>query len=90
MIKKKRKKRTIITLTKEWDRIKVLFLSLLFWLRYVDETFVIVNDKQKLKSIIEFLNSQHRSIKFTSEEENNNKLPFLDVLLTKKDGKLNT
>ena len=36
------------------------------WLTNVDDTFVIVDDKQKLKSVIEFLNSQHRSIKFTS------------------------
>ena len=40
--------------------------------------------------ILGTLNSQHPSIKFTYEEESNNRLPFLDVQVTKKNSKLHT
>jgi hypothetical protein len=61
-----------------------------FWARYVDDTFVIVNVNYKgdLKNL---LCSIFDDIHFTVEEEVENKLPFLDVLVTKtSEGSLET
>ena len=52
------------------------------WVRYVDDIFVVIN-KRKLSSTLQLLNKQHLSIKFTSEEEVEASLPFLDVKVTK-------
>jgi hypothetical protein len=54
------------------------------WLRYVDDTFVIINNKNQAELILEYLNKQHPSIKFTMEKEENSTLNFLDVKIQKK------
>ncbi|XP_047504100.1 uncharacterized protein LOC125049061 [Pieris napi] len=56
--------------------------------RYVDDTFVVLpNDK--ISAFLAHLNSIHKNIKFTVEQENNNCLPFLDILIIRKaDGTL--
>ena len=52
--------------------------------RYIDDTFVSFNDKAHVQLFINYLNSQHTSINFTMElENNNNHLPFLDCLVTR-------
>jgi len=51
--------------------------------RYVDNIFVIWRyDKDELHKFFIFLNNQHINIHFIIEE--NGKLPFLDVLVSKK------
>ena len=61
------------------------------WLRYVDDTFVIWNEGQdKLHSFLEHLNSMRPSIKFTMEVEEDRKLPFLDVMVTRNEDRLVT
>ena len=61
------------------------------WLRYVDDTFVIWNgDRNELNEFLTHLNSLRSSIQFTMEIEDNNSLPFLDVLVTKNDSGLRT
>ena len=52
------------------------------WIRYVDDTFTLVK-KGKLNDIITALNNFHPNIKFTHELEQDNKIPFLDVLIRK-------
>ena len=55
------------------------------WFRYVDDTFVIWNHGQeKLQEFLEHINGIHENIQFTMEMEENHKLAFLDVLLTRK------
>ena len=56
-----------------------------FYGRYVDDTFCLFNNEHEALLFFEFLNSQHDSIKFTMEKENNNSLAFLDVLINNKD-----
>ncbi|BHF70423.1 hypothetical protein SprV_0301347300 [Sparganum proliferum] len=51
-----------------------------FWRRYVDDTFVIVK-KDMLQHFHSLLNSVFPDIKFTREEEQEQQLPFLDVLV---------
>lgn len=59
------------------------------WKRYVDDTsFIWTHGKETLRDFLEHLNNQTESIKFTMEIEEDKKLPFLDVLLTKKMMKL--
>ncbi|BHF67494.1 hypothetical protein SprV_0301052100 [Sparganum proliferum] len=59
-----------------------------FWARYVDDTFVII-DQDKINYSAEVLNSVIPDLQFTMEEEVGDKLPFLDVLVCRQpNGKL--
>ena len=61
-----------------------------FWTRYVDDTFVIVKRNRK-SHLQDRLNSVSPEVQFTMEDEENGHLPFLDVLVTRKeDGGLET
>nr|VZH94040.1 unnamed protein product [Spirometra erinaceieuropaei] len=55
-----------------------------FWVRYVDDTFVVIERDQVL-TFQEHLNAVFSDIQFTMEEEENNQLAFLDVLVCRKD-----
>nr|VZI03806.1 unnamed protein product [Spirometra erinaceieuropaei] len=54
-----------------------------FWARYVDDTFVII-DQDKINYYAEVLNSIMPDLRFTMEEEVEDKLPFLDVLICRQ------
>ena len=57
--------------------------------RFVDDTFSIFNGGEEgAVSFFERLNSLHPVLRFTMECEQERKLPFMDVLLTRRDGKL--
>ena len=55
----------------------------LFYRRYVDDTFCMFENENDAKLFLDYLNSRHNNIKFTFEIEQDNKIPFLDVLITK-------
>lgn len=56
------------------------------WLRYVDDTFVIwTHGKDRLTEFLNHLNNIHEKIQFTMETEDRGQLPFLDVLVIKKE-----
>lgn len=57
------------------------------WKRFIDDVFAIVKVNE-VDIVLKTINSQHPKIKFTVEREHENKLPFLDVLLTRKNGKI--
>ena len=57
----------------------------LYYKRYVDDTFVIFDQKDDAQDFLLNLNSLHASLTFTTEEETNSSLPFLDVLV-QRDG----
>ena len=59
------------------------------WDRYVDDVFAII-ERRKVGSFLQHLNEQDPNIRFTTEEEQEGKLPFLDVLVTRHDGELRT
>ncbi|BHF73279.1 hypothetical protein SprV_0401635900 [Sparganum proliferum] len=54
-----------------------------FWARYVDDTFVIIN-QDKINYYAEVLNTIIPDLQFTMEEEVGDKLPFLDVLVCRQ------
>lgn len=58
-----------------------------FWCRYVDDVCAIV-EKDKIDEVLNLLNSEYDTINFTIETEDNGKLPFLDLLLTIQNGKI--
>jgi hypothetical protein len=53
----------------------------IFYKRYVDDTFAIFENKTKVLPFLNFINNLHPNIQFTFEEENDNKLAFLDLLI---------
>ena len=59
------------------------------WLRYIDDTFVVLK-KTEVGSFHKFINNIEDSIKFTVEQEVENAIPFLDVLIIRNNGQLTT
>ena len=58
------------------------------WLRFVDDTFVII-PKSGVNEFFEHINSQNAHIKFTSEQEEDGHLAFLDTCISRNpDGSL--
>ena len=51
------------------------------WFRYVDDTFSLFDNKDKASNFLHYLNNRHPNIKFTMELEENQEIPFLDVLI---------
>jgi hypothetical protein len=60
-----------------------------FYTRFVDDCFLIVT-KTLINLILQTFNSVHSSFKFTLEEEHNCRLPFLDVLVSRCNGRVVT
>ena len=54
-----------------------------YYKRYVDDTFLLFQTKVAAEQFLELANRLHPQIKFTIEHENENCLPFLDVLVTR-------
>ena len=55
------------------------------YLRYVDNTFVCFSSRSEALKFFHKLIDLHPSLSFTMEEENSNKLPFLDVLVERSE-----
>ena len=55
----------------------------LVYKRYVDDCFLAFSKKEHAPLFLEYLNKQHENIRFTIEEEVNDKLNFLDCSLSK-------
>ena len=53
------------------------------WLRYVDDTFILWPHQENVQILLDHVNSIRPSIQFTMEKERDNKLSFLDVLVTR-------
>ena len=50
-----------------------------YYKRYVDDIFILLPNAGCLNDFKDYMNQKHSNINFTSEEEVNNSLPFLDV-----------
>ena len=55
------------------------------WLRYVDDTFVVLKNKADVDKVLSFLNDKHDTIKFTVENEAKNSLNFLDMKIKRNE-----
>ena len=58
--------------------------------RYVDDCFLLFKSSDHLPLFLNYLNHQHPNISFTSELEKDGKLPFLDVEISRSNGKFST
>ena len=61
-----------------------------YYRRYVDDIFLMFEKKNHVKKFLKYMNSRHQNIKFTFEEEHNNKIAFLDISITKVGNELQT
>ena len=58
--------------------------------RYVDDIFVLFSSKEHLQLFVDYMNQQHRCIKFTSETEQKNSFSFLDINITRVNNQFKT
>nr|VZI51211.1 unnamed protein product [Spirometra erinaceieuropaei] len=65
---------------RELEKIAFIQHEPVFWCRYVGDTFVIVK-KDMLQHFYSLLNTVFPDIKFTREEEQEQQVPFLDLLV---------
>ena len=56
--------------------------------RYVDDTYMIFRTENHVLDFFDYINSKHKNIHFTIEQELGGRIPFLDMMIAKKDGKL--
>ncbi len=63
-------------------------MGIVYWKRYVDDTFVLLDPTFSAKHVCAELSKCHPCLKFTCEEENarTHKLAFLDALIQRKEG----
>ena len=67
---------------KEWlDNCPIHFKPVIYK-RYVDDIFVLFSSKEHLQLFVDYMNKQHKCLKFTSEAENDNSFSFLDIKIT--------
>ena len=59
--------------------------TILFYRRYVDDTFCLFNSDRDATIFFDYINFRHPNIKFTMEKQVNHKLPFLDILIDNHD-----
>ena len=50
----------------------------------MDDTFAIFGSEEECTSFLDALNSMHSALKFRFKKEENGQLPFLDVLVEKR------
>ena len=58
--------------------------------RYVDDTFLLFHSKHHIEKFRNYLNCQHKNIRFTSEIENVNSILFLDIKISRDNNKFTT
>ena len=61
-----------------------------FYRRYVDDIFLRFDKKDHVKKFLKYLNNRHRNIKFTFEEEQDNKTSLIDISITRIGNELQT
>ena len=68
---------------KRWlDKCHEKFKPVLY-MRFVDDICVFFRKEEHLKLFLNYFNSCHVNIKFTSEKETNHKLSFLDIEISR-------
>ena len=68
---------------KEWLDNFPIDLKPKIYKRYVDDIFVLFSSKEHLQPFVDYMNKQHKCLKFTSEAENDNSFSFLDIKITR-------
>ena len=58
-----------------------------FYNRFVDDTFTLFFSRQESEDFFQILNNFHPALQFTVENEDQGRLPFMDVLVERIDGR---
>lgn len=58
--------------------------------RYVDDTFILFKKEEDVEIFLDYMNTRHDNIKFTSDKEINCSLPFLDVTISRENNVFST
>ena len=66
---------------KDWIE-KAQVAKPIFYKIYVDDIFAVFESKLDAETFHTYLNTKRKNIKFTYEKEIENKLPFLDILIS--------
>jgi hypothetical protein len=61
-----------------------------FWKKYVDDVFAIIQGDGDPEEILHQANSISVTVKFTLEQEKDGSLPFLDIVITRRENQLET
>jgi len=61
-----------------------------YYRRYVDDVFLLFKDQTHISQFLDYLNSKHPNIVFSSEVENDMKLSYLDVLIDRNSNQFST
>ena len=78
------------TLANAWlDNCPIYFKPVIYK-RYVDNIFVLFSSKEHLQLFVDYMNKQHKCLKFTSEAENDNSFSFLDIKITRHNQQFKT
>ena len=75
---------------KEWLENCPSYFKPVVYKRYVDDIFVLFSSKEHLQFFVDYMNKQHRCLKFTSETEINNSFSFLDINIIRKNNQFKT
>ena len=75
---------------KEWLENCPSFFKPVVYKRYVDDIFVLFTSKDHLQLFLDYMNKQHKCIRFTSEAESNNTFSFLDINITRENKQFKT
>ena len=78
-------------ITRDGDfNVKIGDFDLMFFTRYVDDILVCIADEKTALEFKVFLETLHPNLKFKIELEENNCLPFLDILICKEESRIVT
>ena len=80
----------MVDFEEKWITNNINTFSPICWKRYVDDTFTLFNNTNDANLFLNYLNNRHPNIKFTSDMEETNKLPFLDILIIKENNQFQT
>ena len=64
---------------KRWLEECPLEFKPLLYRRYVDDTFLVFRQREHISLFLQYLNTRHENIEFTSEVEENERISFLDI-----------
>ena len=64
---------------KEWLNNCPIHFKPMIYRRYVDDIFVLFSSKEHLHFLVDYMNKQHKCLRFTSAAENDNSFSFLDI-----------
>ena len=74
---------------KEWlDNCPIHFKPVIY--KSVGDIFVLFSSKEHLQLFVDYMNKQHKCLKFTSEAENDNSFSFLDIKITRHNQQFKT